>query len=115
MMSGLLGTSLPVFVGITVILMGYAAYVTGRALALTWGQAWYVVFYCVLMGCLDRFLIYSLFQGELLSLTGYVIDTVVLILIAMVSFRFHRAGKMVSQYPWLYKRTSLFSCVEKAS
>jgi len=112
-MIGVLGTTLPVFVGITVILMGYAAYVTGRALATNWDKIGFVIFYCSLLGVFDRFLTFSLFHGELLSITGYLIDTAVLMLIALLSFRFHRIGKMVSQYPWLYERTSPFSCANK--
>ena len=114
-MSGLLGTTIPVFIGITVILMGYAAYATGRALAVNWDHPGALMFYCGLMGFVDRFLVFSLFQGELLSLTGYLIDTAVLTLIGFVSFRYHRIGKLVSQYPWLYVRTSPFSCDDRGN
>ena len=82
-MTDILGTTLPVFVGLTVVIMGFAAFMTGLVLANTWRPVWQAVFYAVLLGFGDRFLTFALFEGELLSLTGYVIDTAVLIGIAL--------------------------------
>ncbi len=107
-MEALLGTSLFVFVGVTIVVMGFAAFVTGQALANTWKPQWHAVVYCVLLGLFDRFLVFSLFDGELLSLSGYLIDTAVLVAIALFAFRLARARKMVNQYPWLYQRVGLF-------
>jgi hypothetical protein len=39
-MESLLGTTLPVFIGMTVFVMGFAAFMTGQALANTWQPAW---------------------------------------------------------------------------
>jgi hypothetical protein len=99
----------PVFVGVTLILFGFAAYATGRALAITWRPARWAVFYTALLGLFDRFIHYALFDGDLLSLPGYLIDTAALILIALAAFRMTQAAKMVQQYPWLYRRSGLFS------
>jgi hypothetical protein len=107
-MDSLLGTSPQVFIGVTCIIIGFAAYMTGQAMSNTWRPAWQLFVYCALLGLASRFLIFSLFDGELLSLTGYVIDVVVLIAIAWFAFCLTRARKMVNQYPWLYERSGLF-------
>lgn len=104
----LLGTSVPVFVGVTCIIIGFAAYMTGQAMANTWRPTWQLFVYGALLGVASRFLIFSLFDGELLSTTGYIIDTAVLICIAWFAYRLTRARKMVNQYPWLYERSGLF-------
>lgn len=105
----LLGVRLSVFLGLTVVVIGFAAYATGQALANTWKPAWHAVIYAMLLGLGDRFLGFALFEGELLSLSGYLIDTAVLVAIALVGYRLNLARKMVRQYPWLYQRTGPFS------
>jgi hypothetical protein len=104
----ILDAPLPVFIGLTVIGMGFAAIMIGQALALAWKPEWQVVGYGLLLGLGDRFLTFALFQGKLLSLTGYLADSAVLVAIALVAFRICRAHRMVSQYPWLYRRDGLF-------
>ena len=99
----------PVFVGLTCILFGFAAYATGWALASTWRPAWWAVFYAALLGLVDRFLHWALFDGPLLSPVGYAVDTAVLIAIALAAYRLTQAARMVRQYPWLYRRAGLFS------
>jgi len=110
---GVLGTTLPVFIGVTWVLAGFASYMTGQALANTWKPMWQVVVYCILLGFADRFLTFSLFGGELLSITGYIIDTLVLLAIGTFGYRFNQVRKMASQYPWLYERTGLISWRQK--
>ena len=107
-MEELLGARLSVFFGLTVVVMGFAAYSTGQALANTWKPLWHAVAYVVLLGFADRFLTFALFEGELLSLSGYLIDTAVLVAIAVVGYRLNLARKMVLQYPWLYERSGPF-------
>lgn len=107
-MESLLGTTVPVFIGVTCIIIGFAAYMTGQAMANTWRPVWQLFVYGALLGLASRFLIFSLFDGKLLSVTGYVIDSVVLIAIAGYAFRLTRARKMINQYPWLYERAGLF-------
>ncbi len=107
-MESLLGTSFGVFFGITVGLMGFAAYMTGQALANTWKPTWHAVVYCIMLGFADRFLTFALFEGRLLSLTGYLIDTAVLIAISLFAYRLNQAHRMVTQYPWLYERAGPF-------
>ncbi len=107
-MDTFLGTTPQVFFGVTCVIIGFAAYMTGQALSNTWRPVWQLFVYCALLGLVSRFLIFSLFDGELLSLTGYGSDTVVLIAIGSFAFRLTRARKMVNQYPWLYVRSGLF-------
>lgn len=104
----------PVFFGVTVILCGFAAFSTGRALAATWRPVRWAVLYAALLGAVDRFLHWSLFDGQLLSPVGYLVDTAILIVIAMAAYRLTQASKMVRQYPWLYRRSGLFSWREAA-
>jgi hypothetical protein len=108
MLQALLGTSFGVFFGITVLLTGFTAFMTGQAVANTWKPYWQVPAYCAMLGCVARFLIYGLFDGELWSLSGYIAGTAVLILIGTFAFRVTRARKMVCQYPWIFRRSGLF-------
>lgn len=101
------GATLPVSIGITLILAGSCAIMTGRALALNWRPDWQIILYCLLLAIADRFLIFALFEGDLVSLTGYAVDFAVLLLIAAAAFRLTRARQMVRQYPWAYERAGL--------
>ena len=107
-MESLLGTSIAVFIAMSGIIIGFAAYMTGQAIANTWRPLWQLFLYCALLGAAARFLIYGLFDGELLTLTGYMADVTVLTVIGLFAFRLTRARRMVSQYPWLYQRAGLF-------
>ena len=100
--------SLPVFLGLTVILFGGCAFMTGQALAATWRPWWQIIPYGLMMGAADRFLGYALFGGELLSVGGWLFDSTVIILVAAAAFRLTRARRMAEQYPWLYRRDGLF-------
>ena len=101
--------SIVVTIGVTVLLLGLAALMTGQALAATWRPYWHAIPYSFLLAFGDRFLIWGLFGGDGLSATGYVIDLVYLLLVASAAYRATRARQMVRQYPWLYERTGLFS------
>jgi hypothetical protein len=112
-MQTFLGTSLGVFIGLTVIIIGGAAIITGRALADGWKSPWQVVFACFGLALVDRFLVYALFGGELLSLSGLVIHFAVITAMALVAHRLTVVHKMVAQYPWRYERESLWTYREK--
>ena len=114
-MNELLGASLPVFLGITVVLFGGAAFLMGQALAETWRPAWQNVLYGALLAMGDRFIVFALFGEELLSIWGYLVHAAVLIAIALTAYRMTRAWRIVRQYPWLYERTGLFTWREKTS
>ncbi len=112
-METVFGTILPVFSVAEKILLGGAAFMTGQALAVNWLSVWQLLFYVFLLGLADRFLTFALFQGELLSITGFLVDTAALAAIALLTFRIVRVSKMVSQYPWRYERDGLLRYREK--
>ena len=112
-MDDVLGSSLPVFIGITLVLMGFATYMTGQSLAGTWRPLWQVFPYSLMLGAADRFLTWALFQEPLFSPTAYVIDTAILLVICLSAYRLTQARKMVSQYPWIYERSGPFGWREK--
>lgn len=98
-----------VFIGLTVVIMGGTGYLAGQALARGWRPAWQILPYAALLGLADRFLSYALFDAELLSLSGYLIGTAVILVLATLAYRITRAAKMVAQYPWLYRRAGPFA------
>ncbi len=108
MMADLFGTTPGVFLGVTVVLMGGAGFMAGQALGENWRPMWQLGPYALLLGLADRFLACTLFGQNILSVPGYVLDTVVIGMIALVAYRATRARKMVIQYPWLYERAGVF-------
>ena len=109
----MIGTTFPVFLGVTVGLMGGAGYLTGQALARGWRPIWQVVGYGLLLGLADRFLTFALFDGTLVTLMGFVIDTGVILAFALLGYRITYVDKMVVQYPWLYRRSGLLNWRER--
>lgn len=105
--------SLPVFIGVTMLFMGGCAFMTGLSVANTWRPLGQVLAYCLLLGAADRFLVFALFDGPLLNLGGYFLDTAVLTLIAAAAWQATRARRMTLQYPWLYERVGLFGWRER--
>lgn len=97
------------FIIITLLLAGGAAIMTGIAIASTWRPPWQIVLYGLLLGSADRFIKYALFQEALLSLQGFLIDSLVLITLSFIAFRLKRVQQMIIQYPWLYARDGLIS------
>jgi hypothetical protein len=112
-MSAASGFDPRVFVLFTVAIMGGAAWLAGQALAATWRPAWQSVLAALLLGAADRFLVFALFEGTLLSLSFYALDAAVLVAIGLAGWRLTRVRRMVVQYPWLYERAGLFSWREK--
>ena len=113
-LAGFLGTTPAVFVGLTLILIGGAAMLAGRAVGGNWKPAWQVIAASFGLALADRFLTYALFQGELLNLAGLIVSFAVLSGLGLLSWRVAKVGKMVSQYPWRYERTSPFAYRELA-
>jgi hypothetical protein len=108
-MEALLGTSVGVFVGVGVVLFGFGAFMTGQALAQTWRPMMQLVPYTLLLAVAARFFTFALFDGRLLSLSGFLATWVVLLLVCAASYRMTKARRMVVQYPWLYERAGLFA------
>lgn len=108
-----MGTSWPLFLGLTCGLAAFVAALAGHAMANAWRPLRSLVFQVLLIGAFDRFLAFALFSGDLLSPAGYTLDTAVVLAAAVVSYRRTRAARMVSQYPWLYERAGPFGWREK--
>lgn len=114
-MDSLLGTSPLVFVIFTCVMVGWLAYMMGNALAITWRKMAQVIPYTLLLGAANRFFVFALFKGQLLSLSGYLISTAVLMVIALLSYRMTLATRIVMQYPWQYERSGLFGWKKKGA
>jgi hypothetical protein len=106
--NGFLASDPAVFGLFTVVIMGGAGYLTGQAVASTWRPAWQAVLYSLLLGVADRFLVFALFGGTLLSVRGYLVDTAAILILCFAGYRLTRVRRMVSQYPWLYERDGAF-------
>ncbi len=104
-----LGASPASFLGLTLLLFGGGALATGRALALQWRPLWQALPYALLLAAGDRFLLYALFGGELLSASGYAVAAILLLALALLAYRLVLVRLMVRQYPWLYERAGPFS------
>ena len=105
-MSWLSDDGLRVFLVLTVILGGGAAFLAGRGLARSWKPFWRVFFYMALLAAAIRFFHYALFEGSLLSPYYYLVTYAVLLAASSLGFRTMRTTQMVTQYRWLYQRTS---------
>jgi hypothetical protein len=93
--------SFGVFLLVTVILGGGAAWLSGRAIALTWRQPWQVFAYSLMLGATVRFFHFSLFGGTLVSPHYYLVDSAVCMAFGFLAFRAARAAQMVTQYRWI--------------
>jgi hypothetical protein len=114
-MDDILGAPVGAFIGLTLIIVGGAAVASGRAIGDSWKPAWAAVAAAAGLALADRFLIFALFDGKLLSVWGLVLHFLVLAALALASWRVTRVGRMVAQYPWRYERVSPFGYREKAA
>lgn len=90
-----------VFLLVSIIFGGGTAWLSGRAIALTWRPLWQIFVYSLFLGCAVRFFHYSLFGGTLLSLHYYLVDSVVCMTLGFFGFRTARVSQMVRQYRWV--------------
>ena len=97
------------FLLVTCFLGGGAAYLTGRAVAITWRPIGYLVLYLFLLACAVRFIHYALFEGTLLSPQYFLVDAVVLLALGGIGFQVTRARQMAGQYSWIYQRSGPMS------
>jgi hypothetical protein len=99
-------TSVWQFFFVTCLLGGWAAWMTGRACAQTWRPMAALVVYLLLLGIAVRFIHHALFEGTMFTAQYYIVDTIVLLIIGILGYRFTRTNQMVTQYHWLYEKTS---------
>ena len=101
--------SFGVFLLVTVVLGGGAAWLAGRAIAGTWRPWWHVAFYMLVLAVAVRFLHFALFQATLLSAHYYLVDLAACLAFGFLGFRTARAAQMVNQYRWINMRSGAFS------
>ena len=92
------------FLLVTVVMGGWLAWMAGRAIALTWRSIWIAAVAMIPMGMAVRFVHFALFNETLLQPQTYVVETLLLIAAACLSFQRTRASQMVKQYYWLYEQ-----------
>jgi hypothetical protein len=103
------------FLFLTVIIFGGAGFLMGQALGETWRPIWQNVAYGLLLVAAERFFAWALFKAPPLLIGPIIVNAVVIIGFALVAYRLTQVRKMVSQYPWLYERSGLFSWRDKAA
>jgi hypothetical protein len=101
--------SLLLFLFVTVGLGGGAAALAGRAIAVTWRPWWDVVKYMLLLAVAVRFVQFSVYQSEFLSLPAYLVDAAVCLIAGLLSFRLKRVQQMVTSYGWINRRAGPLS------
>jgi hypothetical protein len=93
---------LGVFVLVTLVMGGAAAFVTGRAIAQTWRPAWHIAAYVVALAGGVRFIQYALFAQPFLAPVNLLVDAAVLWAFGLAGYRHMRARQLPTQYPWLF-------------
>ncbi len=102
------------FFFVTCVLGGAGAWMTGRACAQTWRPMAGLIVYLLLLGVAIRFIHHALFAGTMFSAQYYIVDTIILLVVGIVGFQVTRTNQMVSQYHWLYEKTSILGWKAKA-
>ncbi len=90
-----------IFLVLTVVLGGAAAWATGNALASTWRPLWKLVAAIFGLAAAVRFFHFALFAEPLLAPGNYLIDLAVLLAFGLAGYRVCRARQMATQYAWL--------------
>jgi len=93
--------SFGVFLLVTVLLGGGAAWLAGRAIAQTWRPGWSLIPYMLILGLAIRFFHVTLFNGTALSPHYYAVDTCIALMFAALGFHLTRKAQMRRQYGFL--------------
>ncbi len=102
------------FVLITVVLGGAAAWQTGTAIARTWRPVWQLVPTMLILAWAVRFLHFALFEGTLRSLHFYAVDLTAVAIFAYLGWRYARTAAMARQYGFAFEAPSAFTFRRKA-
>jgi hypothetical protein len=93
-----------VFLLLTLVLGGSAAFASGRAIAQTWRPFWHIPLYMLALAAGVRFCHFALFEEPLLSPSGYLLDYATVCAAAALGFRLLRTRQMAGQYGWIFRR-----------
>lgn len=105
----LYASNIGVFIILVCILGGGTAWMTGRAVAVTWRPLGVLAWFLFLLTLAVRFLCFSLFQEPLLSVQYLIVDYIVLGVIGFAGWRYTRTNQMATQYVWLYEKINPFN------
>ena len=103
------------FLLVTVLMGGWAAWMTARGMARTWRPYWTCALALLVLGAAVRFIHFALFEGTLVSAHYYLVDALTVLVIGSLGYRFTRARQMTTQYRWLYERAGPFSWRPRAT
>ncbi len=92
------------FFFVTVLLGGGAAFLTGRAVALSWLANHQLVIYLLLLTAATRFIHFALFEGTLSSGWYFCVDFIVLLILGFAGKAITRTKQMATQYRFLFSR-----------
>lgn len=101
------------WIGVTIVLGGWTAWMTGRAIALAWQPAWVAALAALPLAVAVRFVHFALFEGSFLSPHYYLVDLVVVLAITLLGHRYTRTSQMARQYRWMIERAGPLSWREK--
>lgn len=101
------------WIGVTVIIGGWTAWMTGRGIALAWKPTWLAALAAIPLTLAVRFIHFALFDGTLLSLKYFRVDFAVVLAIVLLAHRYTRTSQMARQYPWIVERTGPLTWREK--
>src|SRR5262249_49863278 len=100
---------------ITGLIGGGAAWLAARATAHPCGPFWHGIGVMAFLGAAVRFVHYALFEATLISPLSYAADTAFLLCVGCLAWRMTRTSQMVTQYSWLYERTSPVTWRDRAA
>jgi hypothetical protein len=103
-----------IFIILTVLLGGGAAFMAGRSVAQGWKSPALLFFYMLIFTAGLRFLHFALFQSQLTSVQYYISHGLVIMAAAFLGYRLTLTRQMVEKYPWLYERSGPLSWRQKA-
>jgi len=92
------------FVLVTLLLGGSAAFVSGRAMAITWRPRWQIPIYMLMLAAAVRFIQYAVFGARLVAVPAYIVDFVALLVISLAAYALTRNRQMARQYGWEHGR-----------
>jgi hypothetical protein len=102
------------FLFVTVIIGGGMAWMMGKGAAESWRTVRDVVLYSLLLGIAVRFIHHALFNGTMFVVQYYVVDTIILMALAVLGFLYTRTRQMTEKYYWLYEKSGPFSWKKKS-
>jgi len=108
-------TGVKIIIRVMVMLIGFwTAWMAGKGAAESWKSYRQVIIYTFMLGVAVRFMHHALFDGPMLHLPYYLLDTCILLLFSTVGYRYTRTNQMANSYYWLYEKATPLSWKKKA-